>query len=134
MAYGRPARLHGLARQGAAAGVDDAERGHERHPAHPVVEEAVDGEQRGLQVEGVDLGLDQQQVHAAVQQSACLLAVGRGQFVEGNGSESRIAHVGGDGGRPGGGPQGAGHEARSIGIGGHGGRGGPFSRFSSPPR
>ena len=80
--------------RGAAAGVDDAEGGHEGYAAQPLVEEGVDGEKRGLQVERIDLGLDQEHVHAAVQESARLLAVGFGQIIEGDGPESRVAYVG----------------------------------------
>ena len=124
VADGRPAGLHGLARQCAAAGVDDAERSHQWNTSRSVVEEAVDGEQRRLQVERVDLGLDQEQVHAAVEESAGLLPIGGREVVEGHGPEGRITDVGGDGCRTGRGPHGAGDEARPLRIVGHGGRGG----------
>ena len=48
-----------------------------------------DGEDRGLGVERVEDGLDQQRVDAAVDQPAHLLAIGDAQFVEGDGAKAR---------------------------------------------
>ena len=71
-----------------------------------------DGEDRRLGVERVEDRLDQQQVGAAVDQPARLLAIGRAQFVEGDGAEARIADVGRDRGGAVGRADGAGDEAR----------------------
>ena len=58
------------------------------------VEHALDGEERGLGVEGVEDGLDQQQVHAALHQAAGGLGVGRRQLVEGDVAQAGIVDVG----------------------------------------
>ena len=52
-----------------------------------------DGVDRGLGVERVEDGLDQQQIGAAVDQPAHLLAIGGAQLVEGDGAEAGIGNV-----------------------------------------
>ena len=47
-------------------------------------------EDRGLGVEGVEDGLDQEQVDAAVDEAACRLAVGRAELVEGDVARPRV--------------------------------------------
>ena len=63
-----------------------------------------DGVDRGLGVERVEDGLDQQEIGAAVDQALDLLAIGRAQLVEGDGAEAGIGDVrrdrGGAVGRP----------------------------------
>ena len=54
------------------------------------------GEDRGLGVERVEDRLDQQNIDAAVDQSAHLLGISGAQFIEGDGAEARIEHVGRD--------------------------------------
>ena len=71
-----------------------------------------DGVERGLGVEGVEDGFDQQEVGAAGQQPAHLLAVGLAQIVEGDGAEAWVGHVGRDRGGAVGRPERAGDEAR----------------------
>ena len=73
-----------------------------------------DGADRGLGVERVEDGLDQQRVDAALDQAAHLFGVGGAQFVEGDGAEARIGHVGRDRGGAVGRTDGAGDEARTA--------------------
>ena len=65
----------------------------------------------GLGVQRVEDGLDEQNVHAAVQQSANLFAVGPDQFIKGRSASGRVADVGADGRGFGRRPDGTGHEA-----------------------
>ena len=90
--------------------VTEAITGHARAA---LLEEPLDGEQRRLDVERVEDGLDEQQVDAAVDQAAGLLVVGRHELVEGDArarrgrsrraTATRVRFVG---------PERAGHEAR----------------------
>ena len=63
-----PERFHRLAREGASAPVDDGPRDPDRQPLASRLEHFIEGEQRRLRVEGVEDGLDQDQVRAAVDQ------------------------------------------------------------------
>ncbi len=73
-----------------------------------------DGRDRRLGVERVEDGLDQQEVGAALEQALDLLGIGDAQFVEGDGAEARIGHVGRDRGGAVGRPERAGDEARAA--------------------
>ena len=53
------------------------------------LEVLVDRKQRRLRVQRIEDRFDQQQVHAAVQQPARLLAIGLDQLIEGDGAISR---------------------------------------------
>ena len=72
----------------------------------------VDGEERRLGVERVEDGLDQQDVHAALDERAHGLEVGVLHLVEGDGAEARVVHVRREGERAVHRPEHAGHEAR----------------------
>ncbi len=77
-----------------------------------LVEHAAHGEQRGLGIERVEDGLDQQHVYAAGDQRARGLAIGRDELVEIDVAEGRVVDVGRQRGRAVGGAERAGHEAR----------------------
>ena len=64
-----PERADGLAGQRAARAVGDRAGDHHRQPGAVPLEIVVDGEQRGLGVERVEDGLDQQQIDAALDQA-----------------------------------------------------------------
>jgi hypothetical protein len=81
----------------------------------PLLEELVDGEQRGLGVEGVEDGLDQQHVGAALDQALDLLVVGRAQLLEVDVARAGVVDVGADAGGLGRGAERAGDEARLVG-------------------
>ena len=76
----------------------------------------LDGKQRGLRVERVEDGFDQQQVHTPVEQGLDLLAVRLAKMIEAHGTEAGIVHLRreacGDGHRP----DSAGHEAGLAGF------------------
>ena len=65
-----PEGLGGLARQGTAGGVGDRARDHHRQAAAQILEHPFDREHRGLGVQRVEDGLDQQQVGAPCDQAA----------------------------------------------------------------
>jgi hypothetical protein len=77
----------------------------------------LDGEDRGLGVEGVEDRLDQQQVGAAVDQAVGGCSVGRDQLVEGDVARARVVDVRRDRGGAVGGAERAGDEARRPGCG-----------------
>ena len=77
-----------------------------------------DGVERGLGVERVEDGFDQQQVGAAVEQAVDLFAVGLAQIVEGDGAVAGIGNVGRDRGGAVGRAERAGDEARLAVLGG----------------
>ena len=93
MRDGRVERLDGLTREGPAAAIGDGHRDHHRQPPPRLLEHLLDGDQRGLGVERVEDGLDQQQVDAALDQSPDLLGVGRPHLLERDGAERRVVHV-----------------------------------------
>ena len=99
-------------------GVGDGPGYHQRQARHlrVLVEILVDGEQRRLAVQGVEDGLDQQHVGAAVDQAAHLLVVGRDQLVEADVARGRVVHVRRDRCRFRGRSQRAGDEAGFVGA------------------
>jgi hypothetical protein len=74
--------LDRLAREGATGGVGDGHGDHQRQLEAALVLDLVDRGQRGLGVERVEDRLDQEQVHATVDQTADLFGVGGLQIVE----------------------------------------------------
>ena len=57
--------------------------------ATPRASRLRDREDRGLGVERVEDGLDQEEIGAAVEQAARLLGIGDAQIVEGDGAKAR---------------------------------------------
>jgi hypothetical protein len=112
-----PARLHGLAAERASGGVGDRQRGDDRQGDAAVVEVLLDGEERRLEVQRVEGGFGQEDVHAAVDQAAGLLVVRVDQLVERNPAEAGVVHVGRERRRAVGRSHRAGHEARLAGSG-----------------
>ena len=97
------------------------------------IEDLADGDQRGLGVERVEDGLDQQQIDAAGDQGAHLLGVGGLHLVEGDHAEAGVVGVGRVGERDGQRADGAGDEALPAGLRWRRGRptrgtGGPIAR------
>ncbi len=107
-----PEGFRRLARQHAAGAVRDGAGDHHRYAQAPRVEQLLDGVDRRLGVERVEDGLQEQQVGAAVEQSARLLLIGDAQAVERGGAEAGIADVGRYRGGPVGRPDGARDETR----------------------
>jgi len=114
-----PEGLDRLARQDAARGVGDRAGDHDRQARQALGlalgQDLVDREHRGLGVQRVEDGLDQQDVDAAFDQRPHLLGVGLAQLVEAHVARARVVDVGRD-------RRGlrlradrAGHEARPLG-------------------
>ena len=82
VAHRGPERGQGLPAQGAPAGIGDGAADHQRHLGHALrtrFQHSVDG---GLGVEHVEDGLDEEDVHTALDQGPGLLLVGRDQIAE----------------------------------------------------
>ena len=109
-----PERLGRLSRQRAAARVRDGARDHHRQPRAQAIEHALDREEGRLGVEGVEDGLDQEQVGPAVDQAPRGLRVGGDQLVERDVPEAGIVDVGRERRGPVGRAEHAGHEARRL--------------------
>ena len=76
VAHRIPERGRRLAGQHAAGTVGDGAGDHHRHVDAALLADLGDGVDRGLGVERVEDRLDQQQIDAAVDQAARLLAIG----------------------------------------------------------
>ena len=115
MAHGVPERLGHLAREGAPGGVGDGARDDHRPPPAVLLEQRLEGEDRGLGVEGVEDGLDEQEVRASVDEAPRLVEVRRHQLVVRHVAGAGVVDVGADRGGPVGRTQGSGHEPRALG-------------------
>ena len=89
-----PEGLDGLPRERSAGSIGDGDRGDDREADAALVEEALDGEERRLEVERVEGRLGHQDVDAAVDQAACGFVVGLREIVEIDRAESRAVDVG----------------------------------------
>ena len=110
-----PERGHGLAAQDATRCIGHGAADDQRQPLAAVVEILVDCEQRGLGVERVEDGLDQDHVGTAFDQRFGLLVVGRAQRFEVDIACAGVVHIGADAGRLGRRAECAHHEARLFG-------------------
>ena len=91
--HGVPEGFGGLAGQGPAGGVGDGPGDHDRQFEAQLFIHALHGEDRCLGVEGVEDGLDQDQVGAAFDQATGGLGVVLHQFVEGHVAVAGVVHV-----------------------------------------
>ena len=91
-----PEGLGGLPGEGAAGGVGDGAGDHDRQLDAVLLEHLLHGEDGRLGVEGVEDGLDQDQVGAALDQTAGGLGVVLHQLVEGDVAVARVVDVRGD--------------------------------------
>ena len=108
-------RVERLSRQRASAAIGDRRRDHHRQLDAARLELVEHGGDRRLRVQRVEDRLEQQQVDAAVDQPADLLAVGVAHVRERVGAERRVVDVGRDRQRAVGRADRAGDEARTIG-------------------
>ena len=76
-----------------AAPLEDRAGDHHRHFDRPLVEDLADREQAGLHIERVERRLRQQQVDAAVEQSANLLGVRGDHLIEIDGAMPRLIRI-----------------------------------------
>ena len=90
---GDPEGLERLSRERPAALIDDCEGDHRGHTPPALFEVAVDRMQRRLGVERVEDRLDQEQVHAPIEEASDLIVVGRLQLVEGDAAGTGIVDV-----------------------------------------
>ncbi|MCY1408467.1 hypothetical protein D9M71_237870 [compost metagenome] len=109
--HGVPEGFGGLARQGAARSVGDGAGNHDRQFDAQFFEYALYGKDRGLGVEGVEDGFDQDQVGAAFDQAAGRFGVVLYQQVEGDIAKARVVDVRGNRARTAGRAEHAGDEA-----------------------
>ena len=102
--------------QGSPRGVGDGDGEQDRQTGAMLPEELFKGEDRGLQVEGVEGGLCQQEIDTALDEPLGLLTVSLGQLVEGDGPVGRVVDVRGQRSGSVGRPQRAGDKAGSAGV------------------
>ena len=109
--------LGGLAREVATAEVNGGERDYDRNPGGALLEDGLDGVERGFGVQRVEDGFDQEDVGAAVEQSVDRLGVGRDHIVERYVAVAGVVYVRGDGERLVCGAYASGDEAGLAGVG-----------------
>ncbi len=107
--------LGGLSGQRAAALVGDRAGDHEGEAGAGAVELLHDREEGGLRVQRVEDGLDHEDVGAAFDQGAGLLAVRAAELLEGDVAGAGVVDVGRDRGRAVHGTEDPGHEAGAVG-------------------
>ncbi|MND47723.1 hypothetical protein D3C80_386240 [compost metagenome] len=112
--HGVPEGFGGLARQGAARSVGDGAGNHDRQFDAQFFEYALYGKDRGLGVEGVEDGFDQDQVGAALDQAFGGFGVVFHQLIEGHVAVAGVVHVRGQRAGATGRTEHAGDEARLV--------------------
>ena len=112
---GDPEGIDGLAGERASAAVDDRDGDDQRDLLAPLVLHVLDGGDRGLRVQRVEDRLDEQQVGAAVEQSARDVRVAVAHLVEGGHAVGRVVDTRGERQRDAGRAEGAGDHARAEG-------------------
>ncbi len=120
MTHRVPERFDRLPGKRSPAQVGDGSRDHDGQACADVFEQRVDGEKRGLGVQGVEDRLDEDHVGAALDESAKRFGVGGAKPGEVDVAKARVVHVGRDGRGAIGRSQHAGHPARVVRLGGHG--------------
>ena len=93
MGHRMPKGLRGLARQRAPRRVGDGAGNYHREPHLLLVEEFENGVDCRLAVQGVEDGLDQQNINAAIDQAAGRLRVGLDQLIETDIAEAWILDI-----------------------------------------
>ena len=91
---GVPEGLQRLAREGAAAAVGHSHRDHQGNPRAARLEDLLHGHDRRLGIERVEDGLDEEQIHAALEQRIDLFGVGLADLIEGGRAEAGVVHIG----------------------------------------
>src|SRR5579863_3934511 len=88
-----PERGRRLTGKRAPRAVGDRAGDHQRQAHAAFGHGLIAGKDRGLGVEGIEYGLDEEKIGAAVDESPGLLAVGDSQFVEGHRAEAWVVDV-----------------------------------------
>ena len=91
-------RLQGLTAEGASAGVGDGAADPKGQVDSGLIHGQSAGLQGGLGIEGVEDGLDEEQVHAALDEAKDVVAVGRKQLVESDAAVAGLVDVGAEAG------------------------------------
>ncbi len=117
MGEGVEERLDGLAGEGAAAQVGDRARDHDGQVFSGPFEKAADGEERGLGVEGIEDGFDEEDVHSPLDEIFDLFGVGGGDLLEGDLALAGVVHIPRDRKRAVEGADGSGDENTPVGAG-----------------
>ena len=112
---GVPEGFRGLPGQYPPAGIGKGHRYHQRHIKSGFFRYRLNGENGGLDVQGIEDGFHQQQVGAAKQQLPGRLGVVFGQLIEADIARLWGIHIGHDGGGAWGRAQHPGHKARFLG-------------------
>ena len=112
--------VHRLAREGTAGKVSDRAGDEEGDLGEGArLEDAIDGEDAGLAVEGIEDGLNEEHINAALEEGRGLLSVGDDHLVVGDVTEVGALDGGGDGGSAVEGAETAGNEAAATGASAH---------------
>ena len=88
-----PERLDRLARQRAARAVGNGARQHDREADAQLLEQALDGEDRRLGIQGVENGFEEQQVHTAFEQAARRFRIRPAHVVERDGAKAGVVDI-----------------------------------------
>ncbi len=119
VAYGIPEGLGGLTRERASRGVADRARDDDGQIRRTVIQHGAHREQRRFGVQGIEHGLDQDHIGAALDEGAYRLRVAGHQLIEADIAKSRIVDVGRERGGAAGRSQRAGDEALPAGLRAH---------------
>ena len=76
-----------------AAGLDEGHGGHDRHLPRSFGEQLLNRKKCRLGVQGIENGLDEQEIDATVEQSAHLVAIGTDQFGIGRATGRRVIGI-----------------------------------------
>ena len=117
VAHAVPKSGHGLAAQDAARSIGHGAADDEGQALTAGFKEFFNGKQRGLGVQGVKNGFDQQHIRAAFDQCFDLLVISGTQLFKGHIARTGVVHIGADASGFGCGAQGAHHIARLVGCG-----------------
>ena len=99
MTHRVPERLDGLTREYAARCIGDGPGNHHGQSLATRLEHLFNRKDRRLGVQSVKNRLDQDEIHAAIEQTIELLRIGDAQLVKRHITRPRIIHIGRDGGR-----------------------------------
>src|SRR5207248_8651198 len=97
MAHRAIERLGRLAGERAPRGVGNCARDDDGQARAAALERLLDGKERGLGVERIEYGLDEQYVYAPLEQPLQCLTIGRDKFIEADRAKAGIVDIGRDG-------------------------------------
>ena len=116
MAHRGEERVEGLSREGAPSGIGDGHREHDGQALAHALHHAFGSIDGRLGIERVEDGLDEQRIHAALDEGLHLFVIGFHQFIVGDATQGWVVHVGADGAGLVGGAHRTCHEAGLLGC------------------